>query len=300
MLIAGMSYESWGMFFAALIALMLWSLSAYRKASARSDNRESSRDQLAHMRDQREIRDSMDELLVRLEEFSRDINGQVDTKSARLEQLIHDADLRLAELKAANAAINPISSDTEVVSSLKRVRRRLRRGPQPDDAPPGDSTPDTSPPSRAEKNTAAPATNAAPPNTPQSTLKSTTQPARTERPQRRPAAGHAAGHAEKLKPVPASPSKTPKPSRPNSAEKPDPKPIPEPIPWPKLVDPAAKNEPAPSRPSPKSAPVPATPDARFQNVYDLADRGQSSGDIAEAVKLTLGEVELILNLRNVG
>lgn len=289
MLIAAISYESWGMFFAALIALMLWSLSAYRKASARTNNRPSSRDQLAQMRDQREIRDSMDELLVRLEEFSRDINGQIDTKSAKLDQLIHDADMRLAELKAANAAINPISSDPEVVSSLKRVRRRLRRGPQPDDITPGDSPPDASTASVVE------------PKPPQSALKSKTRPTRTVRAEGSAADGKsrlAAGAAEKKPQAdPVSPSK---PSRPNRAEKPAREATPKPIPWPKLVDPVEKNEPAPPRPRTNGSPAPATPDSRFQNVYDLADRGQSTGDIAEAVKLTLGEVELILNLRNVG
>ncbi|RMF82773.1 MAG: hypothetical protein D6744_05740, partial [Planctomycetota bacterium] len=56
------------------------------------------REQLARLRDQKEIRVSLEELLLQLEEASRRVNAQLDTKFARLEAAIRDADARIAKL----------------------------------------------------------------------------------------------------------------------------------------------------------------------------------------------------------
>jgi hypothetical protein len=61
--------------------------------------REMSRDQVARIRDQHKLRHSMDELLVELEEVSRRVGAQVDTKFAKLETVIRDADERIARLE---------------------------------------------------------------------------------------------------------------------------------------------------------------------------------------------------------
>jgi hypothetical protein len=47
-----------------------------------------------------QARQDIDELMVRLEEVSREICGKVDTRFARLEQVIAEADQKLAALKA--------------------------------------------------------------------------------------------------------------------------------------------------------------------------------------------------------
>jgi hypothetical protein len=61
--------------------------------------REMSRDHVARIRDQHKLRHSMDELLVELEEVSRRVGAQVDTKFAKLETVIRDADERIARLE---------------------------------------------------------------------------------------------------------------------------------------------------------------------------------------------------------
>lgn len=61
--------------------------------------REMSRDHVARIRDQHKLRNSMDELLVELEEVSRRVGAQVDTKFAKLETVIRDADERIARLE---------------------------------------------------------------------------------------------------------------------------------------------------------------------------------------------------------
>ena len=60
--------------------------------------REMSRDHVSRIRDQHKLRNSMDELLVELEEVSRRVGAQVNTKFAKLETVIRDADERIARL----------------------------------------------------------------------------------------------------------------------------------------------------------------------------------------------------------
>jgi hypothetical protein len=50
---------------------------------------------------EKQARQDIDELMVRLEEVSREICGKVDTRFVRLEQVIAEADQKLAALKAA-------------------------------------------------------------------------------------------------------------------------------------------------------------------------------------------------------
>jgi hypothetical protein len=50
---------------------------------------------------EKQAREDVDELMVRLEEVSREICGKIDTRFARLEQVIAEADQKLAALKAA-------------------------------------------------------------------------------------------------------------------------------------------------------------------------------------------------------
>ena len=57
------------------------------------------RDHVARIRDQHQLRQSMDELLVQLEEVSRSVGAQVETKFTKLEKVIRDADDRIARLE---------------------------------------------------------------------------------------------------------------------------------------------------------------------------------------------------------
>ena len=61
------------------------------------------RTQLDRLRRQRDVQRSGEELIIQLEELARRISAQVDTKFAKLDQAIMDADDRLARLQAATA-----------------------------------------------------------------------------------------------------------------------------------------------------------------------------------------------------
>lgn len=90
-----------GMLLAAgALVLVTYSLILVRRAQARRQNRESTpREVFDRYREEREIRASLDELMIQLEELSRRITAQVDTRFAKLEAVIRDADDRTAHLQ---------------------------------------------------------------------------------------------------------------------------------------------------------------------------------------------------------
>ncbi len=84
----------------AVICLVMLSITMLRRSQQRrTTSRDVTREQLARLRDQKDVRQSMDELLIQLEEVSRRINAQVDTRFAKLECIIRDADERIAKLE---------------------------------------------------------------------------------------------------------------------------------------------------------------------------------------------------------
>lgn len=108
------------------LCLVIFSISAARRAYYRSTSkRDMTRAHFARIRDQHQIRDSMDDLLVQLEEASRRINAQIETRMMKLEVLIRDADDRLNRLQAVQggngatvaAAIAPPADRGRGVSS---------------------------------------------------------------------------------------------------------------------------------------------------------------------------------------
>lgn len=83
-----------------MLCLVMISVAMLRRSQQRQATaREVTREQLARLRDQRDIRFSMDELLVQLEEVARRVSAQVDTRFAKLEAVIREADERIARLE---------------------------------------------------------------------------------------------------------------------------------------------------------------------------------------------------------
>lgn len=80
---------------ATTIMLVLLRRRQFRQVTGRDVTRE----QVARLRDQRSVRTQMDDLLIELEELSRRINAQLDTKFVRLETVVRDADDRIARLE---------------------------------------------------------------------------------------------------------------------------------------------------------------------------------------------------------
>ncbi len=80
-----------------------------------------------------ELRKGMDELLVELQETSRDINAMIDTKTAVLNKLIEDADRRIEALKAlenkppSGQAGMPVLQNTEEAARRVAQEREILR-----------------------------------------------------------------------------------------------------------------------------------------------------------------------------
>lgn len=83
-----------------VLCLVMLSVSMLRRTQQRrATARDLTREQLARLRDQSNIHQSMEELLLQIEDVSRRINAQVDTKFAKLETVVRDADDRIARLQ---------------------------------------------------------------------------------------------------------------------------------------------------------------------------------------------------------
>jgi hypothetical protein len=216
-----------------LLAVMAMGIGLFtlRRARQRAGRNPSGREVLDQLREGRQIHGAMSTLMVELEEYTRRMNAVLDTKSAKLECLIRDADERLTRLERAQrgaaVAVPPTAGQTPIA-----------------DAPPAP---------------AAPTASAAP------------EPARPPTPITPPPA------------VPvASPPRTPS--------------VPASPPRPVHPAPAPRRAPAVTVGPLGQAPAPA-PTPQAGEVYRLADAGRSPMQIAQATDLPLGEVELMLQLR---
>lgn len=85
----------------ALLAVSLVVLGTRRRVQNRDAQRADDRDRAAGDRHRAAARDDMQELMVQLEELSRRIGAQIDTRFAKLETVISDADDRIARLESA-------------------------------------------------------------------------------------------------------------------------------------------------------------------------------------------------------
>lgn len=102
---AASSFQNGLFLLLGVVGLTFYSLVLLRRNRKHSDttNRRM-RDQFSELRAHSQLRGSMEELLLRLEEVSRRTNAQLDTKFARLEAVVRDADDRIGRLERLVAA----------------------------------------------------------------------------------------------------------------------------------------------------------------------------------------------------
>ena len=119
-----------------VLCLVMLSVSMLRRThQRRATARDLTREQLARMRDQTNIRQSMEELLLQLEDVSRRINAQVDTKFARLETVVRDADERIARLQGLTGRKRlPTSAVSDTPPTSSPSQKRSPTGPVPGEA----------------------------------------------------------------------------------------------------------------------------------------------------------------------
>jgi hypothetical protein len=80
------------------IALTLGNTRRRLRQPGRSPS-EYAREQVSRLKEQQGVKGDLEQLLIELHEAARRLNAQVDTRAARLEALIRDADSRIAQLQ---------------------------------------------------------------------------------------------------------------------------------------------------------------------------------------------------------
>ncbi len=88
---------------AIIILTLMWRSSRRRAKRATVDGRTSRHAARHAVRLERQASDDINELMVRLEELSREICGQIDIRFAKLENVLNEADRKLAALREAQA-----------------------------------------------------------------------------------------------------------------------------------------------------------------------------------------------------
>lgn len=125
-----------------LVVTMVIISTRRRSADRGRSPRAYAREQLARLREQDEVRSDLKELMMHLEELSRDISAQCETRFAKLERVIADADARIAELKRlgfgqGTAASGNSAGQSAPPSGDERSREESQESGQASSEPPG-------------------------------------------------------------------------------------------------------------------------------------------------------------------
>ncbi len=152
-----------------IIVVTIVVISTRRRAADRGHSpRAYAREQMARLREENEMRDDMQSLMTQLEQLAREIGAQVDTRFAKLEKAIADADARIEELKRLGITVGDAESSrpTEVPAGPEPAEDASAVGegpsspsPEPDESttataetsePPTESRPPESSPGAAD------------------------------------------------------------------------------------------------------------------------------------------------------
>jgi hypothetical protein len=91
---------------AVIVVVTVFMLLSTRRKSREAQNtpRASARDQYKRLKEEKQAINGAQEVMVEMEQLARQIHGQIDTRYAKLEALLRDADRRIAELKRLSVA----------------------------------------------------------------------------------------------------------------------------------------------------------------------------------------------------
>ena len=92
---------SFGLLVVGIVFICAWLMMRIRKRSQRGPNHPTAQEHLERYRQKEAIRDDLESLMVDIEQMAKRLGAQLDAKSLRLEKLIDDADLRIAQLQQA-------------------------------------------------------------------------------------------------------------------------------------------------------------------------------------------------------
>ncbi|MBB6430226.1 hypothetical protein [Algisphaera agarilytica] len=92
---------SLGLLIVGVVFISAWLLMRIRKRSVHGPDHPTARENLERYKQQDGVRNDLEGLMVEIEQLAKRLGNQLDTKSMRLEKLIDEADLRIAQLQKA-------------------------------------------------------------------------------------------------------------------------------------------------------------------------------------------------------
>jgi hypothetical protein len=96
---AGLSHSQMALIAIVVAVSVMMIISARRRRLQDANSpRAYAREQITRLREEAEIKDNLEAVIVQVQDVTRQLNAQLDTKFCRLEQVIRDADARIAEL----------------------------------------------------------------------------------------------------------------------------------------------------------------------------------------------------------
>ncbi|MEM8739168.1 MAG: hypothetical protein AAGG38_11930 [Planctomycetota bacterium] len=90
---------SFGLLIVGIVFISAWLLMRIRKRSLRGPGHPTAREHLERYKQQDGVKNDLEGLMVEIEQLAKRVGAQLDAKSIRLERLIDDADLRIAQLQ---------------------------------------------------------------------------------------------------------------------------------------------------------------------------------------------------------
>ncbi len=249
----------------AALGLGTVSLRFRRKTKPAKPGKSSPFQQASRMREQQAVREEMEALFVQLSDLARQLNAQMDTRFAKLEQVIHEADRKIETLEALlrkSAGVEPLDVvvEDEPAADPKPTRRKKGRGrKKADSASPSGSPSKGSSTASASSSKASSGKSASPAAGSSASSREQSEPASSP-----PAKDAAANGSDGKKPASGATGETQSRT-------------------------AGKSSPGSDRPSPE--------EQRYSHIYAMADAGAGPVEIARQTGQTTGEIELILNLR---
>ena len=88
-----------GLFIVGVIFISAWLLMRLRKRNLRGPGYTTAQEHLERYKQKDAVRNDLEGLMVDIEQLAKRLGAQLDAKAVRLERLIDDADLRIAQLQ---------------------------------------------------------------------------------------------------------------------------------------------------------------------------------------------------------
>lgn len=130
------SAVSFGLLIVGIVFISAWLLMRIRKRNLHGPDHPTAREHLERYKQRDGVKNDLEGLMVEIEQLAKRLGAQLDAKSMRLEKLIDDADLRIAQLQQAMKAEHAghPSDSTRPPASAETIARQPETAAEPPEA----------------------------------------------------------------------------------------------------------------------------------------------------------------------